>query len=136
MKIFTQEKNEPEVILPIMEDGDACANASGSGMGAVVSAQPSTNSGVTTEPGYSAGGGTIGSGDISNPMNGNNIRKTSPRNNSRRRKRMVASLKNFKSQKDAAEKEEDQGTVKSKKIMNFDSFSKNKFDKVTKIEDL
>jgi len=43
---------------------DAYSGGSVAGMGAVVSAQPSAQSGVTTEPGYSSGGGSTGSGDI------------------------------------------------------------------------
>jgi len=39
-----------------------------SGMGDVVSAQPSSIPGVTTEPGYSQSGGTVGSGDVSFPF--------------------------------------------------------------------
>jgi len=48
----------------IKEDGDAGGDAGTAGMGDVVGTSPSTNIGVTTEPGYSSGGGTIGSGDL------------------------------------------------------------------------
>jgi hypothetical protein len=43
---------------------DAYSGASIAGMGAVVSAQPSSQAGVTTDPGYASGGGSTGSGDI------------------------------------------------------------------------
>ena len=49
--------------------GVAYADASIGGMGAVVSPQPSIFAGVTMDPGYSAGGGRVGSGDISVPYN-------------------------------------------------------------------
>ena len=50
----------------IKEDGGVAAAtaASTSGMGAVVSAQPSSNAGQTISPGFEAGGGSVGSGDI------------------------------------------------------------------------
>lgn len=53
----------------IKEDGEAMANASGMGMGNVGGASPSGNIGCTIGSNYSAGGGTIGSGDISVPYN-------------------------------------------------------------------
>jgi hypothetical protein len=43
---------------------DAMATGAIAGMGAVVSAQPSSQAGVTTDPGYASGGGSTGSGDI------------------------------------------------------------------------
>ena len=44
--------------------GEAYGNASSMGMGAVVSAQPSSFAGSTQGPAWSNGGGTIGSGDV------------------------------------------------------------------------
>ena len=48
--------------------GVAYANAATGGMGAVTAAQPANTAGVTTEPGYTAGGGKTGS-DIGVPYN-------------------------------------------------------------------
>ena len=56
---------------------DACVTASNSaGMGSVVAAQPSTNPGVTSGPDFAAGGGTIGSGDVSRPFAAKSVSKT------------------------------------------------------------
>jgi hypothetical protein len=48
----------------------AASAASTSGMGSVVSAQPSSNAGQTISPGYEAGGGSVGSGDYGVPFGG------------------------------------------------------------------
>jgi hypothetical protein len=116
--------------------GVAMANASISGMGNVVSSQPSSYSGVTTDPGYSAGGGTIGSGDISVPYNtgGKKVfqkiptRKTDDRfgTNKRRKSKMMGALKTMKK---ASEMKP------SKKLMRFDDFSKDNLMKVTKVKE-
>ena len=80
--------------------GVAYSNAAIGGMGAVVAAQPSNNTGVTTEPGYSAGGGTTGSGDVSMPYNagGTKMFQKVPvdnrkGNNKRRKNKILAQLK-------------------------------------------
>ena len=48
--------------------GVAMANASISGMGAVVSPQASSFAGTTMGTNFTAGGGTVGSGDVSVPF--------------------------------------------------------------------
>jgi hypothetical protein len=58
---------EVKVIEIIKEDATATVSGT-AGMGAVTSAQPSTNSGTTIGSAFTSGGGTIGSGDISNPL--------------------------------------------------------------------
>lgn len=120
-------------------NGVAYSNASIAGMGAVVSSQPSTNAGVTTEPGYTSGGGQIGSGDIGVPLNagGTKVFQKIPvdnrKGNSKRRKnKMLAGLKT------AIMNRQDftagQGKVKPSKVMNFDNFSKSELNKVTHIK--
>lgn len=116
--------------------GVAMANASISGMGNVVSSQPSSYAGVTTDPGYSAGGGTIGSGDISVPYNTGGkkafqkipTRKTDDRfgTNKRRKSKMMGALKTMKK---ASEMKP------SKKLMRFDDFTKDNLMKVTKVKE-
>jgi hypothetical protein len=58
---------EVKVVEIIKEDATATVSGT-AGMGAVTSAQPSTNSGTTIGSAFTSGGGTIGSGDISNPL--------------------------------------------------------------------
>ena len=81
------DKKEKEYIYSIIEDtsatggpagavsggdvgsgGVAFANAGIGGMGAVTAAQPSSYAGSTIGNNWSGNGGTIGSGDISNPL--------------------------------------------------------------------
>ena len=58
---------EVKVIEVIKED--AFANAANvGGLGPVSPAQPSTNPGATIGTAFTAGGGTVGSGDVSNPL--------------------------------------------------------------------
>lgn len=58
---------EVKVIEIIKEDATATVSGS-AGMGAVTAAQPSTNPGATIGTAFTSGGGTVGSGDISNPL--------------------------------------------------------------------
>ena len=121
--------------------GVGYANAAIGGMGAVVSAQPSTNVGVTTEPGYSSGGGKVGSGDISVPYNPGGRKKVfqkipAPDNrkgsSKRRKNKVLANLKSiFANKQDFTA---GQGESKPKRVMNFDSFSKDELNKVTKLK--
>ena len=135
---------ESEYIFSILEDdtggsGVALANGSISGMGAVVSPQPSSFAGVTSEPGYSAGGGSAGSGDIGVPFNANGkgvfqkVKVDNRHGSSKRRKnKLLAGLKSvFANRQDFTA---GQGKDKPKKIMSFDSFSKNDFNKVTHVK--
>jgi len=123
-------------------NGVAYANASIGGMGPVSSPQPSQFAGVTTEPGYSAGGGQVGSGDIGVPYNPGGRKKVfqkssgydDRRGTSKRRKnKILRDLKNIFSQKQ--DYTANQGGTKSKKIMNFDKFSKDDLMKVTRVKD-
>lgn len=149
-------EKEQDYIKSILEDGPGgagaaasigiggggvgYANASIGGMGAVVSAQPSAFAGSTTDPAYSAGGGKVGSGDISvayNPggrkkvfqkISANDDRKGS---NKRRKNKIIQGLKNIFSQKQDYTSGE--GEPKKSKIMNFDNFEKEQLNKVTKV---
>jgi len=121
-------------------NGVGYANASIGGMGSVVSPQPSMFAGVTTEPGYSSGGGKEGSGDVSVPYNPGGRKKVFQKiavdnrkgSNKRRKNKMIQGLKNIFSQKQ--DYTSGQGKSKSGKIMNFDSFSKDDLNKVTKVK--
>jgi hypothetical protein len=116
--------------------GVAYSNAATGGMGAVVAAQPSTNTGVTTEPGYSSGGGKTGSGDVSVPYNtgGTKVFQKVPidnrkGSNKRRKNKILAGLKSvFSNRQDFTA---GQGKEKPSKLMSFDSFSKEELNKVT-----
>lgn len=120
--------------------GVGYANAAIGGMGAVTAAQPSIYAGSTMEPGFSAGGGRTGSGDVSVPYNtgGNKVfqKIAAPDNrkgsNKRRKNKILQGLKNIFSQKQ--DYTSGQGKSKPGKIMNFDSFSKDDLNKVTKVK--
>jgi len=120
--------------------GVGYSNATTAGMGAVVSPQPSMFAGVTTEPGYSAGGGSVGSGDISVPYNPGGRKKVFQKipvdnrkgTNKRRKNKMIQGLKNIFSQKQ--DYTAGQGGSKPSKIMNFDNFSKDDLNKVTRVK--
>lgn len=122
--------------------GVAYADASIGGMGSVVSPQPSVFTGVTTEPGYSMGGGKVGSGDVSVPYNPGGRKKVFQKvpvdnrkgNNKRRKNKMIQGLKNIFSQKQ--DYTAGQGKPKSSKVMNFDNFSKSNINKPTKVKDI
>jgi hypothetical protein len=122
-------------------NGVGYANATTAGMGSVVSPQPSMFAGVTVEPGFSAGGGQVGSGDISVPYNPGGRKKVFQKisadnrkgTNKRRKNKMIQGLKNIFSQKQ--DYTAGQGGSKPSKIMNFDSFSKEDLNKVTKVKE-
>ena len=118
--------------------GVAYSNAATGGIGGVVAAQPSNNTGVTTEPGYTAGGGKTGT-DISIPYNagGTKMFQKAPVDNrrgtnKRRKNKVLAGLKSvFANRQDFTA---GQGKDKPKRVMNFDSFSKDELSKVTKVK--
>ena len=117
--------------------GVAYGNASISGMGQSVSAQPSSNAGVTIDTGYTAGGGKSGT-DISVPYNtgGTKVFQKVPvdnrkGSNKRRKNKMLAQLKGALLNRQDFTK--GQGEARPKKVMNFDSFSKDDLNKVTKV---
>lgn len=150
-------EKEKEYVSYILEDGPggaaaaassgiggggvAYANATIGGMGAVTPSQPSSFAGATTEPAFSAGGGTVGSGDVSVPYNPGGKKKVFQKlpasmsdrkgSNNRRKNKIIQGLKNiFANKQDFTSGE---GEVKKSKVMNFDNFSKQQFNKVTKV---
>jgi hypothetical protein len=116
--------------------GVALSNASIAGMGQVVNAQPSSYSGVTTEPGYSDGGGTVGSGDINVPYNtgGKKVHhkvaadkyKDIHGSKSRRKDKLTASMKKLKTSQEF--------TSKPAKVMKFDDYTKDNLMKITRVK--
>lgn len=117
--------------------GVAYASAVVSGMGGVVSSQPSSYAGVTTDPGYSSGGGKSGSGDISVPYNPGGRKKVFQKvpvdnrkgTNRRRKNKMLSGLKQALGKK--FDFTAGQGQVKPKKVMNWETFSKEELNRVT-----
>jgi hypothetical protein len=118
--------------------GVAYGNASITGSGAISPSQPSIHAGVTSDPAYASGGGVEGSGDTGFAYNAgpNKMFQKIPVDNrkgsNKRRKNKV--LQGFKQ---ALMSRQDftagQGESKPKKLMNFDSFSKDELNKVTKV---
>ena len=108
-----------------------------SGMGAVVSSQPSGFAGTTLGPNWASGGGTEGSGDISVPYNpsGSNrlfqrLKNHGPRDAKRlRRKKSLKYLKNLFSKKQDF-------TANQGKVMNYNNFEKDDMMKIKKDESL
>lgn len=143
--------------------GVAYGNASYGGMQAVSSPQPSSYAGVTTDPGYSAGGGVPGSGDMSIPYSASISSKDSPKKiisqkgdplnkgkKDRRKSKEIAALRQaLKSRKKfKADQGGDftfgQGGVpkysaptqpREPKVMSFDDFAKNQMNKVTHVKE-
>jgi hypothetical protein len=122
--------------------GVGYANASIGGMGAVVSAQPSTFAGSTTGTAFTAGGGTVGSGDVSVPYNPGGRKKVFQKlaaplsdrrgTNKRRKNKILRGLKDIFSRKQ--DYTSNQGGVKKSKVMSFDQFDKEKITQVTKVK--
>jgi len=135
--------------------GVAYGNATTAGMGPVTPSQPSSYAGVTTEPGYSAGGGKSGSGDVSIPYNATISSKDSPKKiisqkgdslnkgkKDRRKGKILAGLKQaLKSRKDftagqgGVPKYSASSQPREPKVMNFDDFAKNQINKVTHVKE-
>lgn len=125
--------------------GVAYANATIGGSGPVISSQPSTFAGATTEPAYSSGGGKDGSGDLGNinvAYNPGGKKKVFQKisapmdnrkgTNKRRRNKMIRGLQNvFANKQDWTH---GQSGIKGSKIASFDSFEKEKINKVTKVD--
>lgn len=108
-----------------------------SGMGAVVSSQPSGLAGTTLGTNWASGGGTEGSGDISVPYNpgGSNrvfqrLKNHGPRDAKRlRRKKSLKYLKNLFSKRQDF-------TANQGKVMNYNNFEKDNLMTIKKDESL
>jgi hypothetical protein len=112
------------------------------GMGAVVSAQPSTLSGTTVGSSWSDNGGTVGSGDVSFPFNtgaaktvytkapmGKNHGSRTGKK-SREKKLDMKALKDIFSKRQDFTNNQTDGS-KGKRVMNFNDFLQ---DDITKIK--
>jgi hypothetical protein len=125
--------------------GVAMANAGISGMGAVVSAQPSSLPGATIGTNWSAFGGTEGSGDVSvpfpvggkNPMYQKQPVEMGKSHGARTGKKSRNKKMSLKTLKDIFSKKQDftKGSERPKRVMNFNDFEKEKLNKVTKVKD-
>lgn len=133
----------------ILEDTSATGGpAVSSGMGAVVSAQPSGLAGATIGTNWASGGGTTGSGDVSVPYNPSGANRVFQKiasqgkdhgartgKKSRVKKLDLKSLKDiFAKRQDftAGEGEREQGIKGKGKVMNFNNFLKNDFTTIKK----
>jgi len=133
----------------ILEDTSATGGpAVSSGMGAVVSAQPSGLAGATIGTNWASGGGTTGSGDVSIPYNPSGANRVFQKiaaqgqnhgartgKKSRVKKLDLKALKDiFAKRQDftAGEGEREQGIKGKGKVMNFNNFLKNDFTTIKK----
>jgi hypothetical protein len=125
-------------------NGVAYSNATIAGPGNVVNAQPSSYAGATTGDAYTKGGGFDGSGDgsINVPYNPGGRKKVFQKipaplddrkgSSKRRKNKILQGLKDiFANRQDYTA---GQGGSKPSKIMNFDNFSKEDINKVTKVK--
>ena len=122
------------------------------GMGPISSSQPSAFPGSTTGTNYAAGGGSMGSGDISFPMNmgpkgvyskvpaRNSFGKTkehggmAAKRNRRKKDIDLKSLQKMLSKRPGASSPSET-REKSARVMNFDNFAKTQFKSVTKVRE-
>jgi len=134
----------------LLEDTSATGGpAVSSGMGAVVSAQPSGLAGATIGTNWASKGGTTGSGDVSlpyNPSGSNRVFQKIPApqgkdHGARTGKKSRVKRLDMKSLKDifakrqdftAGEGEREQGIKSKGKVMNFNNFLKNDFTTIKK----
>jgi hypothetical protein len=133
--------NEKESILLESEGAVGASSAGVSGMGAVVSSQPSTLAGTTMGSSWSDNGGTAGSGDIAFPYSAGTGGKTvfqkepmgknhGPRTGKKSRVKKI----DMKALKDMFSKKQDftQGQTQGKKVMNFNDYVKNDLTQIKK----
>lgn len=124
--------------------GVAMSNATTSGMGGVVSPQPSALAGATIGSAWSDHGGTVGSGDVSFPFpaGGKNVyqkiaggmgKDHGPRTGKKSRNKKLS----LKQLKDVLGNRQDYtvGSEKPKKVMNFDDFQKKDLSKVKRVKE-
>ena len=128
----------------ILEDTSATGGpAVSSGMGAVVSAQPSGLAGATIGTNWASGGGTTGSGDVSIPYNPSGANRVFQKiaaqgqnhgartgKKSRVKKLDLKALKDIFAKRQEGERE--QGIKGKGKVMNFNNFLKNDFTTIKK----
>lgn len=109
----------------IKEDTSATGGAPSSGMGAVVSSQPSGIAGQTIGPNWASNGGTTGSGDVSVPYNpsGANRIFQNIKNPVKSKKGKRFKLKEIKDKMSGNKEDYTQNT----KVMKYNDFLKNDF---------
>lgn len=127
----------------VSSTGVAFANAGIGGMGPVTAAQPSSYAGSTIGNDWSGNGGTIGSGDISNPFPGpDKMYQKTPAgemgkdHGARTGKKSRVKKLDLKSLRNSFSKKQDytaSAEPKGKRVMNFDDFQKQGLSKVTKV---
>jgi hypothetical protein len=119
--------------------GVAFANNTTAGMGNIIAAQPSSLAGSTIGPNWSDNGGTTGSGDVSFTLGNKPQQKTEMGKNHGAR----TGKKNRKKKLDIKElrktfaKKQDYTTgseTKAKRVLNFNDFQKDGFERVTKVK--
>ena len=127
----------------VSSSGVAMANASIAGMGAVVSPQASSFSGSTTGQSFTAGGGTVGSGDVSVPfpVGGRNPMyqkmEMGKSHGARTGKKSRQKRLSINQLKDIFAKKQDYTTgaeKKAQKVMNWDNFQKNSVTKIKRLK--
>jgi hypothetical protein len=131
-----------DFVLKINEDTSATGGpVVSSGMGAVVSAQPSGLAGTTIGPNWASGGGTEGSGDISIPYNPSGSARVFQKipvmgksHGSRTGKKSREKKIDLKALKDIFAKRKDYtyNQDKGKKVLDYQDFIKYDFNKVKK----
>lgn len=149
------DKKEQEYITSIIEDatgspggavtggdvgsmGVAFSSNTG-GMGNIISAQPSALAGSTIGPNWSDNGGTVGSGDVSFTLGSKPYQKEMGKDHgartgkkSRKKRLDIKELKKtFAKRQDYTSGE---GGEKPKRVLNFNDFQKDSFQKVTKLK--
>lgn len=127
----------------VSSSGVAMANASIAGMGAVVSPQASSFSGSTTGQSFTAGGGTVGSGDVSVPfpVGGRNPMyqkmEMGKSHGARTGKKSRQKRLSINQLKDIFAKKQDYTTgaeKKAQKVMNWDNFQKNSVTQIKRLK--
>jgi hypothetical protein len=126
----------------LFEETSATGGPASTGMGAVVSAQPSGLAGATIGVDWASGGGTSGSGDIGvpyNPSGANRVFQKIPApqmgknhgartgKKSRVKKLDMKALRNF-----SRDFEPNQKDGSRQKVLNFNDFLKNDFNTIKK----
>lgn len=121
--------------------GVGLANATTAGMGAVVQSQPSAFPGALNGTDWMRGGGSSGSGDISVPYNPSGKNRVfqhvamGKNHGAKTGKKSRVKPLDLKALKNSFKKKDNDDSPRTKKVMNFDDFAKDKFNKVTKIKE-
>ena len=121
--------------------GVALANATTAGMGPIQSGQPSAFPGALNGIDWISGGGTEGSGDIAvpyNPSGKNRVFQKVPMgkgHGARTGKKSREKKLDLKSLRDILKNKDKDMEGRPRKVLNFDSFAKDKLNQVTKVKE-